>query len=85
MWEWYGQNRGAAAVPVRGEGSPVALTFRVAPTGSLMPTSPTEPAVAYPRHFLTDDRPTGEGTLSARFFERNPALDLPAPADHCHP
>ncbi|MBC8137891.1 MAG: hypothetical protein H8F28_18585 [Fibrella sp.] len=82
MWEWYSKTN--AAVPVQGKKSCAVLSFRVTREGKLMPISPetlTEiplvpvdlPAVAYPRHIVTDDRPTGEQTLSARFFERNPA------------
>jgi tetratricopeptide (TPR) repeat protein len=85
MWEWYSKTN--ATVPVQGKESPAVLSFRVTREGKLMPILPetlTElpvptaaelpaAAVAYPRHIVTDDRPTGEQTLSARFFERNPA------------
>ncbi|MBC7806810.1 MAG: hypothetical protein H7145_11730, partial [Akkermansiaceae bacterium] len=81
MWEWYSKTN--APVPVQGKKSCAVLSFRVTREGKLMPILPetlTElpipvdlPAVAYPRHIVTDDRPTGEQTLSARFFERNPA------------
>ncbi len=81
MWEWYSKTN--AAVPVQGKESPAVMSFRVTREGKLMPILPETlnelpipadlPAVAYPRHIVTDDRPTGEQTLSARFFERNPA------------
>src|SRR5438309_1778355 len=51
-----------------------AQTFRVSREGRLMPASP-EPSseVAYPRHIITDGRPTEERSLSSRFFEHNAA------------
>ena len=69
LLEWYSKvNR---AVTVRDD-SRAALAFRVSPEGKLMPL-PAPPVVAYPRHTVTDDLPTTEKTLSARFFESNPA------------
>ncbi len=77
MWEWY--SKANAPVPVQEKKSCAALSFRVTREGKLMPIPPEQivpsdlPAGAYPRHIVTDDLPTGEQTLSARFFERNPA------------
>lgn len=81
MWEWYSKSN--AMVPVQGKEPGAVLSFRVTREGKLMPILPDAltdlpttadlPAVAYPRHIVTDDHQTGEQTLSARFFERNPA------------
>lgn len=81
MWEWYSKTN--ATVPVQANKPNAVVSFRVTREGKLMPILPETlnelpappelPAVAYPRHIVTDDRPTGEQTLSARFFERNPA------------
>ncbi|MBC8143399.1 MAG: hypothetical protein H7Y38_18380 [Armatimonadetes bacterium] len=38
-----------------------------------MPLVTDSAPVAYPRHTVTDDKPTAEHSLSARFFESNPA------------
>ncbi len=69
MMQW--NSKVGTPVRVR-EYLPVTHTFRVA-EGKLMPIVIETPSVAYPRHTVTDGEPTGEQTLSARFFESNPA------------
>lgn len=70
MMQW--NTKAGTTVRVR-EQLPAAHAFRVSAEGKLMPIFPETSPVAYPRHTVTDDKPTGEQALSARFFERNPA------------